>query len=448
MIDRVKPLKRCAVILGGAGALFVLMYLLQGSLLSGGLILLLVAALVVPVLATANENNVMAFARLYAVGINLIVFIAAISTGNYLPSAPLYICAIALNTLFLDRPLLDLCTGVSAGSFLLETVVLSLRGGALVAPIILVVECVAAIVVSYVLMRSTVSFSLRYLEEAHQSREEAHGLLEKVESGRREEQKAFQRQQRLMARMDEIANEVAMDAQALSSQAETLASGATEQSASMARLDGSAGQMTEGVRDTAQRARQMRKEAQTMQTHAAEGAGHMEEMLQAMGEIQESALAIERVMKLIDSIAFQTNILALNAAVEAARAGAAGKGFAVVADEVRALAGKSAEAAQSTGALIGQCMDAVRHGNQVADETAASLSAIRASVDVVARHTTEISDMAGEQRQMVEDIQAEIQSVSQVIHTSAASAQESAATSRSLQQRAEQLHGLSKGQSG
>ena len=185
-----------------------------------------------------------------------------------------------------------------------------------------------------------------------------------------------------------------------------------------------------------------------MQTHAAEGAGHMEEMLQAMGEIQESALAIERVMKLIDSIAFQTNILALNAAVEAARAGAAGKGFAVVADEVRALAGKSAEAAQSTGALIGQCMDAVRHGNQVADETAASLSAIRASVDVVARHTTEISDMAGEQRHMVEDIQAEIQSVSQVIHTSAASAQESAATSRSLQQRAEQLHGLSKGRSG
>ena len=87
MIDRVKPLKRCAVILGGAGALFVLMYLLQGSLLSGGLILLFVAALVVPVLAAANENNVMAFARLYAVGINLIVFISAISTGNYLPSA-------------------------------------------------------------------------------------------------------------------------------------------------------------------------------------------------------------------------------------------------------------------------------------------------------------------------------------------------------------------------
>ena len=79
MIDRVRPLKRCAVILGGAGALFVLMYLLQGALLIGGLILLFVAALVVPVLAAANENNVMAFARLYAVGINLIVFIAAMA---------------------------------------------------------------------------------------------------------------------------------------------------------------------------------------------------------------------------------------------------------------------------------------------------------------------------------------------------------------------------------
>lgn len=97
-------------------------------------------------------------------------------------------------------------------------------------------------------------------------------------------------------------------------------------------------------------------------------------MIEAIKEIETSASEIEKIINVIDDIAFQTNILALNAAVEAARAEDAGKGFAVVADEVRNLANKSAEAAAQTGILIQNSINSVRNGTELADATASLLT--------------------------------------------------------------------------
>jgi len=83
----------------------------------------------------------------------------------------------------------------------------------------------------------------------------------------------------------------------------------------------------------------------------------MGDMIAAVDEINRASNDINKVIKVIDDIAFQTNILALNAAVEAARAGQYGKGFAVVAEEVRNLASKSAEAAKDTGTLISSSVE-------------------------------------------------------------------------------------------
>ncbi|SHN41074.1 methyl-accepting chemotaxis sensory transducer [Duganella sacchari] len=228
------------------------------------------------------------------------------------------------------------------------------------------------------------------------------------------------------------ATEIAAGNLDLSSRTEEQASSLEETAAAMV-------QLTTTVQQNNANATEACKLADTASNVAAKGGDAVAQMVQTMGEINDSSRKIVDIIGVIDGIAFQTNILALNAAVEAARAGEQGRGFAVVASEVRNLAQRSAAAAKEIKELIGTSVGRVEEGSRLVGQAGETMSEVVESVQRVTAIIGEISVASGEQRDGIEQISIAISQMDSVTQQNAALVEEAAAAADSLEQQSASL---------
>jgi methyl-accepting chemotaxis protein/methyl-accepting chemotaxis protein-1 (serine sensor receptor) len=242
--------------------------------------------------------------------------------------------------------------------------------------------------------------------------------------------------------MADGADQVSAAAGQVSSSSQSLAQGASEQAASIEETSASSEEINSMSRKNAENSKVAAENMEDASVRIGEANRNLEQMVVSMNEINASSDKISKIIKVIDEIAFQTNILALNAAVEAARAGEAGMGFAVVADEVRNLAQRCAQAAKDTAGLIEESIAKSKDGKSKLDLVAAAVNSITESAGKVKTLVDEVKVGSEEQTRGIEQVSKAITQMEKVTQTTAANAEESASASEELSAQSDTLRSV------
>lgn len=245
--------------------------------------------------------------------------------------------------------------------------------------------------------------------------------------------------ERAVEELEGGADQVSSASNQLSSASEQLASGTSEQAAAIQETSSAIEETDSMIRQNTDNTQQAAVMAKNAKDYASKSSVEMDKMLISMGDLKKSSDEISKIIKVIDEIAFQTNILALNAAVEAARAGDAGKGFAVVAEEVRNLAQKSAQATKDTAKIIENNLALSNENVEMTQNVSENIKQIDTEAQKVSELLSEIAVASQEQTQGMGQINKAIQQMEQVLQANASSAEESASASRELSSQADSV---------
>ena len=247
---------------------------------------------------------------------------------------------------------------------------------------------------------------------------------------------------RLARDMAQGADQVANASCQLASSSQSIAQGASEQAASLEETSASSEEINCMTRKSADSARSAADLASQVDHGVLSANEHLEALVASMNQINTSGEKVAKIVKVIEGIAFQTNILALNAAVESARAGEAGRGFAVVADEVRSLAQRSAEAARDTAALIQESVSSSRDGRTKLAQVEQVVRSITGSVAEVKKLVDEVHVGSQEQWKGIQEISKALTQIDHVTQTNAAAAEQGASASEQLSGQSQMLRDM------
>ena len=371
--------------------------------------------LVVVIHLLLKKANDTARATFLAIGTFLIIFLTGFFDGRINFMFPFFQAAIILASLYFDPKIIRnqlIFMNLACVGSMIFCYDLAYADQAMVSVIknILITDFGAA------LLLLTVSIAIAFINEANEKAAELESVLEENNKAIERAKSLADGQQLIISQIYETSNEVSENTEKLNTVSNELTIGVDEQVDSLMNLTSSVQQITSNVVNITEAANEGMKLSNNTGVVVEHGKQNMGEMLDAMNHLKEVSVQINKVVKDIDNIAFQTNILALNAAVEAARAGVAGKGFAVVAEEVGNLANKSAESAKSTATLMEQITASIEQGIHISEDAVEAFNKVVEAESQTQGIMNNISSLSMEQQSALENLTVSSSSIETVIN--------------------------------